>query len=335
MIREPWFWREESLAAKMVGASLYPLGGVYTLAQRLKHRFTKPTPATIPVICIGNATLGGVGKTPFALMLHQLLKEENILASFLTRGYGGAAQGPMLVTPPSHTAIEVGDEALLLAAYGSCIVSRDRPAGAALAEQQGAQLIIMDDGFQNPSLEKTFSFLLVDNHDPFGNGRIFPAGPMREPFADALSRASALVFIVQDENEPIRPELLAKTTDRPVFKAWLEPDTTNLPKRAVAFCGIGRPTRFFESLKRSGVKLEEQIAFPDHHVFTQADIMRLKAKAKAADAPLITTEKDKMRLSPEEGQTILTLPVKMRINDCNHATSTIKQLIRNYPGKDI
>lgn len=330
MIREPWFWREETLAAHMLSASLSPFGALYTIAQRLKHRFTTPIKTGIPVICIGNATLGGVGKTPFALMLYQLLADANLKPSFLSRGYGGTLEGPTHVNLNAHNAADVGDEALLLAAQGPCIIAANRPAGAQKAADKGADIILMDDGFQNPSLKKTFSFLLTDNNDPFGNGRVFPAGPMREPFKDALARAQALVVITKDQHEPINTALSQHVPTRPLFKAWLEADTLNLPKRAVAFCGIGRPQRFFDSLTRAGVQIAESIAFADHHPFSAADIARLKAVAKAANAPLITTQKDKMRLSVDDRQTILTLPVRMRLHKPSALITSLDQAIADF-----
>lgn len=294
MMKEPWFWREKTLAARIVSASLAPAAALYDAVRRTRNSLTRPYPAPLPVICIGNASLGGVGKTPFALMLARLLKSRGVDAHFITRGFGGALKGPIRVETGTHSAGDVGDEALLLAAAAPTWLSHDRPAGALAAKLAGADAVIMDDGLQNPTLEKTFSFLLTEAGDGAGNGRLFPAGPLREPEAEALARASAQVFISEGRNS-LRPQ--QETAGLPTFNAWLEPAGEVDPKRVVAFCGIGRPERFFNALAAAGYELAECVAFPDHYPYGDAALRRLSRTATEKSARLITTEKDMIRIS--------------------------------------
>ena len=314
MIGEPWFWRERTLAARAASLALLPAAMVYDGAQRLRAAITRPATAPVPVFCVGNATLGGVGKTPFAIMLARRLKALGHAPHFLTRGYGGALKGPVRVDPDLHSADDVGDEALLLAAEAPVWVARDRPAGANAAASGGAQILIMDDGFQNPSLEKNFSFLLLGARDPFGNARIFPAGPLREPVNRAAARADALVMAVAGEDDEMRnidglPDAL------PRFRVWLDIDGPASPARVHAFCGIGQPQRFFDLLSRSGFDVAAARAFPDHHAFTEAEMTRLRRDAAKANAALITTAKDFVRLPQDQREDVRVLPVSMRIDD--------------------
>jgi len=293
MMKEPWFWRETTLAARIVAASLAPASLLYDAARRARHAGAHAFPAPLPALCVGAATVGGVGKTPFALMLAKLLKARGLDPHFLTRGYGGALKGPLKVDVKTHDAAAVGDEALLLAASAPTWVARDRPAGALAAKVAGADAVIMDDGFQNPSLEKTFSFLLTDADDAAGNGRLFPAGPLREPEDEALARAGALIFVLKNDDAPRPP---APVAGLPVFHAWLEPAGPPRPGRLVAFCGIGCPERFFASLSAAGSEVVEAIGFPDHHRYSDVAISRLAKTASERGARLVTTEKDYVRM---------------------------------------
>ena len=309
MMREPWFWRERSLAARTVAAGLAPLSLLYDLTQQARWRATKPAQTAVPIICIGNASLGGVGKTPFAIALAALLKAEGFAPNFLTRGYGGCIHGPTLVET-GHSAEDVGDEALLLARHAPVWVARDRPVGAAKAAETGADIIIMDDGYQNPTIAKTVSVLLLDAADPQGNGKIFPAGPLREPIARARARADVTVYIGADEAAATH----AADADETPFAAWLTPQDAPPPQCVVGFCGIGAPQRFFASLQSAGFDVVRQAAFPDHHFYTDQDAAALIKLSKAKNAALITTEKDYVRLPNAIAEQTLVFPVAMRIN---------------------
>ncbi|MEM9168891.1 MAG: tetraacyldisaccharide 4'-kinase [Pseudomonadota bacterium] len=308
--REPWFWRDDGATARAFSVALAPAGRLAVSLQRARRRRARPARCAVPVFCVGAATLGGVGKTPFALLIHRLLTELGVNAHFLTRGYGGRERGPLRVDPGRHDAGDVGDEALLLARAGPVFVSRRRPEGAAAAAAAGAQAIVMDDGYQNPSLAKTASFLLLANDDPAGNGRPFPAGPLREPIADAAARADVFVVVKQQAGDPIRSETRALCRREPVG-VWLEPATDDLPEAALAFCGVGAPARFFATARACGVRLVEAVAFPDHYPYTAGDIARLAARAEAAGVPLLTTEKDAARLGADTPDGLAVLPVRM------------------------
>lgn len=328
MIGEPWFWRERTVAAHAASLALAPAALIYDGAQLLRTAMTRPAPAPVPVFCVGNATLGGVGKTPFAIMLAQRLKALGHEPHFLTRGYGGALRGPVCVDPDRHSADDVGDEALLLAAEAPTWVARDRPAGANAATTAGARSIVMDDGFQNPTLEKTFSFLLIDARDPQGNGAVFPAGPLREPMRRAMSRSDCLVEVFRDNATAVGT--FKKWPEGPPLHVWIEPSDVISAHPCVAFCGIGSPERFFSLLEQKGFDLAGRYAFPDHHKYSSAELERLKKTAAKAQAPLITTAKDYVRLPPAMREGIEVLKVFMRTDDPVRFANLVKNAIERF-----
>lgn len=315
MMREPWFWRSDTITAKVISVALAPFGNLYNTVQKLKWQSAQQTLAPLPIICVGNASLGGVGKTPFAIEVQSLLNSDTRRTAFLSRGYGGHLAGPVRVCRSSHHANDVGDEPLILASHAPCFISKDRVAGALAAAEQNIDVLIMDDGFQNHHLEKTCSLLLVDNEDPAGNGLVFPAGPMREPFQQALARADAIIAVMQTANQSINKTISDNAGDKPIFTARIEPVITDLPEKAVAFCGIGKPEKFFQTLKRNNVQLKECYSFADHHIYTQAELDRMKQAASRVGAALITTEKDFVRLAETDREGIKVLPITMALND--------------------
>lgn len=319
-MREPWFWHSKTLSAKALCALLTPASAVYGAAHRLRWAMARPHRAPVPVICIGNASLGGTGKTPFAIMIRDLLHAEGLNSFFLTRGYGGALAGPTRVNMSKHSSDDVGDEALLLARHAPTVVARHRPGGADLAAQLNAEAIIMDDGYQNPSLQKDFSILLVNVNAGGGKQRVFPAGPWRETMTAARARADIVVSVCADEKE-------AERITGSDYTSWLETAGTPPRQRVVAFAGIGRPHRFFNLLKAQGFEIARRFAFPDHHKFTNAELSQLWRAAKRESAVLITTEKDLVRLAPQDREDILSLPVKMRINDPQGLTRRLTECI--------
>lgn len=327
MMREPWFWRSDSLAARAAAFSMTPLSVIYDSAQRARWRLTSPAKAPAPIICIGNATLGGGGKTPFAIAVQKLLAAEGLDCRFLTRGYGGAETGPLKVDLQKHDARDVGDEALLLVRHAPVWIARDRREGAKAAAQDGADVIIMDDGFQNPTVAKIFSVLLIDAGEPAGNGRVFPAGALREPLARARARADAAVFVGADEKSAER----AAAAHGSQFAAWPAPVDAPTPGRVVAFTGIGKPQKFFDLLKAEGFDLAHTLAFPDHHHFSDHDRKALARLSKAKEAPLITTEKDHVRLPASFAQTVMTLPIAMTINKPALLTNMMLSTLNRKP----
>jgi tetraacyldisaccharide 4'-kinase len=321
MMRAPWFWREKTLAARAVALGLVPLAALYDAGQRARWRMTTPKRAPVPVICIGNATLGGVGKTPFAIALKGLLGGDAV--HFLTRGYGGSLHGPLRVHPSTHDAGEIGDEALVLARYGTTWVAKNRPAGASAAAKAGAECIIMDDGFQNPTIKKTVSILLIDAAGADGNEKIFPAGPYREPLERARARADIVVYVGDDE--PAATDA-AKNNNTP-FTAWLAPNNPPERTRVVAFSGIGKPQKFYKTLTAAGFEIAKTASFPDHHRFSDQDLFALARLAAARKAPLITTEKDYARLPDDFRADVLVFPVTMKINQPALLVETIQATI--------
>ena len=295
-MREPSFWwREPGIAAR----ALAPLSAVYgAVAQaRLRQRGCR---VATPVVCIGNPTVGGAGKTPTALTTARILKEVGELPVFLTRGYGGILAGPIEVDPACHHAAQIGDEPLLLAHVARTIVAHARLAGAGTAMAAGASVIVMDDGFQNPSLHKDFSLLVVDERRGIGNGRVIPAGPLRAPLTAQLARAHALLLV----GAPLRAGGVAEEArkrDLPVLRAHMQPDREFIAAlgrgRALAFAGIGDPEKFFATLADAGVAVAITRSFPDHHRYTRAEARALCEEADREGLVLVTTEKDLARLA--------------------------------------
>lgn len=305
-MQAPEFWRRRGWQS----LALLPAAGAFAAAGSLRRLLARPAVAPLPVICVGNLVAGGAGKTPVTLELARLLGAEGRLPHILTRGYGGALAGPVRVDPAVHDFHAVGDEALLLAAAAPTWVAHDRPAGARAAAAAGADLILMDDGMQNPSLKKDLALLVVDAGYGFGNGRVMPAGPLRELRSSGLKRAQAAVVIGDD------PGLIGAdlARDLPVLRARLVPSDDGARwngRRVLAFAGIGRPQKFFDSLTVLGADLVAGIGFPDHHPYRTEDLAGLLAEAEAAGAAPVTTTKDWVRLPADLRPRVETLAVRL------------------------
>jgi tetraacyldisaccharide 4'-kinase len=288
----PEFWRGRGLLSTL----LQPLAWAYGAGAAARHAAARGWRAGVPVICVGNLVAGGAGKTPVVLALAERLRARGRSPHILSRGYGGGLKGPVAVDPQRHDAAEVGDEPLLLAAAAPTWVARDRVAGARAAIAAGADLLLLDDGLQNPRLAKTLSLVVVDGAYGFGNGRMLPAGPLREPVAAGLARAHAVVRMGADE-AGLAPLLAGRT----VLGARLVAlDAERLRSAAVvAFAGIARPEKFFALLEAAGARLIERRRFPDHHPYASAELGDLRRRRDAvAGARLVTTAKDWVRLSP-------------------------------------
>lgn len=303
-MRPPDFWSSR----RVLSTLLVPAGCVYALATRMRVR--KPGwRAPVPVICVGNVGIGGAGKTPVALALMRILAASGRAPHFLTRGYRGREAGPLRVDPARHSARDVGDEPLLLARTAPTWVARDRAAGARAAAEAGAGCIVMDDGHQNPSLAKDLSLVVVDGGYGFGNERVIPAGPLREPVSAGIARADAIVLVGGDETGAAR-----HFAGKPVFEARIVPDEAGqrfAGKDVVAFCGIGRPDKFFATVKSLGARIAEEMPYPDHHAFSDEEIMFILELAAKHGAAAVTTEKDFVRLSPDARRMVEVLPVQI------------------------
>ena len=302
MFNAPGFWYAQRTAKDRVLAKiLTPLGTAYGWLAQKRFEMHAPAPMARPVICIGNLVAGGAGKTPTAMALCDMLRDKGYNPHFLSRGYGGTEDGPTQVSLSRDTARDVGDEPLLLAEKAPAWVSHNRAQGAQAAIDTGASIIIMDDGFQNPSLHKDFSLLVFDGGAGFGNKKIFPAGPLREPAGFGLARADAAVIIGADTTGA-ENEIHRHRPDIPLLKAHLAPDPGNpdiFGKKVFAFAGIGRPDKFRDSLAAAGAVLEGWSAFPDHFAYIEQDLAELMRDAEAQNAMIITTAKDHVRL-PEK-----------------------------------
>ena len=304
-MRAPHFWQTDGIIPRL----LAPAAALYaaTTARRLR---TPGWTAPIPVICCGNATAGGSGKTTLALDLGIRLLAAGHKVAFLTRGYGGNANTVTTVNPAIHTAATVGDEPLLLASLAPTYVAANRAQAARAAIAAGATILIMDDGLQNPTLNKTVSLLVVDGASGFGNARIIPAGPLREPITTAANRCAAAILIGPDEtNATARLPPTLK-----ILTAILVPASEAAQfagKKVIAFAGIGRPEKFFATLETTGAILAAKLPFPDHHPYTPADLIRIHALAAQHNAAILTTPKDAARLSPTDRAGITAIGVSL------------------------
>jgi tetraacyldisaccharide 4'-kinase len=294
-VRAPSFWWRKP---GLIAASLAPFAAIYgsIAGKRLTGLGRR---IGVPVVCIGNLTLGGSGKTPTALAVARILIADGERPWFLSRGYGGRARGPLVVDPNKHRAEDVGDEPLLLAQLAPTVVSGDRPAGALLARDLGASSIVMDDGFQNPSLDKQLSIITIDGRHGIGNARVFPSGPLRAPLNQQLVRAQVLIA-VGDVGPASSTLAIAKAEGLAIFHAQLKPDPEVVELLAeapvLAFAGIGHPDKFFATLLQAGIRLGQTRGFADHHGYTPEQANRLVAEAERHGWNLVTTEKDLVRL---------------------------------------
>jgi tetraacyldisaccharide 4'-kinase len=287
-----------------------PLGAVYAAAGKLRRFAVRPQEAPVPVICVGNLVAGGAGKTPVAQAIAHHMIAQGVEVHFLSRGYGGKLKGPVRVLPGIHEAADVGDEPLLLAGTAPCWVAADRVAGAQAAAADGAQIIIMDDGHQNPSLAKSASIVVVDGETGFGNGRIIPAGPLREPVAEGLARADAVVILGEDRAGVAQ----SLPQGMPLLRGYLTPTEESRAldgETVLAFAGIGRPEKFFDTVRALGCKLVEQRGFPDHHPYSYGQAKEIIDAARAKGALPVTTAKDAVRLPPDLRAPVMVVEVEV------------------------
>tara|TARA_R110001606_G_C15384837_1_gene650865 strand:+ start:2024 stop:3019 length:996 start_codon:yes stop_codon:yes gene_type:complete len=314
-MKAPHFWSagldpRSREAAPLTRLLLSPLAFAYRLGVQAKLKKAVPVGVGIPVICVGNLTVGGVGKTPVVAAIRSALTARGMRAATLSRGYGGGAKGVVRVQSGTHTAADVGDEPLMLAASGESWIGRDRVAAARAMEADGVQVIVMDDGHQNPSLHKDLSIIVIDTAAPFGNGHLLPKGPLREPVADGLARAQGVVLMGEgDMPAPVQ------RAGPPALRAFVEPVDAMPEGPLVAFAGIGRPIKFFDALKAAGADLREAVGYGDHHVYTEGELKFLHKLATHHGARLITTTKDHVRLSQSEQRRVLAFPVAARFED--------------------
>lgn len=311
-MRAPQFWYEPNTwKAKF----LYPLGYFYNLLTLLRGKLAKPQSYSCLTICIGNLNVGGTGKTPTTIALAQHFLKKGLQVHVVSRGYKGKFQGTFLVDPQKHKSDEVGDEPLLMSEFTSVWVSNKRKNGIAAAENAGAQIVLLDDGFQDPSFHKDFSLIVVDGEKGFGNKKCMPAGPLRENIVQGFKRADALVIVGQRiykfDTFPTHLKIIHSTL-KPIETGmnWKE-------GKYLAFAGIADPSKFFKTLRSLGANLIDCVALSDHQKLDGQVLKRLERKANSAHAQLVTTEKDAVRLSNTYRKKVLSLPVRIEFDDKN------------------
>ena len=316
----PQWWYERKPTAPRVRALLTPLSWIWAAATARRIAGAQPVDPGAPVVCVGNLTLGGAGKTPVARAIADRIAERGHAAHLLSRGYGGRLRGTVRVDPSRHAAAEVGDEPLMLARELPVWVSRDRAQGALAAAKAGAQVVVMDDGHQNPTVKKALSLVVVDGETrggewPFGDGRVFPAGPMREPLAAGLARADAVIVLLPADLASPDPELAAELGRTPRLTAHLEPVQPTPSGPQLGFAGVGKPWKVERALKAAGCDLVDFAPLPDHFAYDAASLARLAARAAQLGAGLVTTEKDWVRLPTDWRARVTAWPVRARFDD--------------------
>lgn len=311
-MKAPQFWYEPNTwKAKF----LYPLGYFYNLLTLLRGKLAKPQSYSCLTICIGNLNVGGTGKTPTTIALAQHFLKKGLQVHVVSRGYKGKFQGTFLVDPQKHKSDEVGDEPLLMSEFTSVWVSNKRKNGIAAAENAGAQIVLLDDGFQDPSFHKDFSLIVVDGEKGFGNKKCMPAGPLRENIVQGFKRADALVIVGQRIYK-----FDAFPTHLKIIHSTLKPIETGMnwkEGKYLAFAGIADPSKFFKTLRSLGANLIDCVALSDHQNLDGQVLKRLERKANSAHAQLVTTEKDAVRLSNTFRKKVLSLPVRIEFDDKN------------------
>lgn len=311
-----WWYVREGAPAPITRALLTPISWIWTWATARRIARADPIDPGAPVICVGNLTVGGTGKTPVVREILSRLPA----AHGLSRGYGGSEPGPLRVDPKRHTAAEVGDEPLMLARDAPIWIARDRAQGAKAAAKAGAKTIVMDDGHQNPSLNKALSLVVVDGETrdgvwPLGDGSVFPAGPLREPLAVGLARADAVVLMLPADLVEPDPALVKALISKPILIARLDPAAQPPPGPQVGFAGVGMPWKVERALKAAGCELADFLPFPDHFAYDAAALKLLESRAELFGAGLVTTEKDWVRLPPEWRKRVTAWPVRAVFED--------------------
>jgi tetraacyldisaccharide 4'-kinase len=327
-MKAPEYWKQG--CGGLISTLLSPVSWLYGVGVQMNQSTATPIQAPAPVLCIGNAVAGGAGKTPIAIDIGKRLLDAGVNTHYLSRGYGGSEQGPHRIDPASDNAARVGDEPLLLAKIAPTWISKDRVKGAIAMAEAGAKTIIMDDGFQNPSLLKDINLCVIDGTYGIGNGRVIPAGPLREEFEHSLQKSNAIVIMGTD-HAGIAERIKAITPDILLLKAQITAqlndfDILNQPIHA--FAGIGHPEKFFDMLVKLGCDIKKATPFADHHFYDNGEISLLVEAAKVDKALLLTTEKDYVRLDTKWQSAVKTIGISLTWEDEAPLTALLEPIIR-------
>ncbi len=328
MIKNLEFWYKKDIFSKLISYIMYPLSIVWISISLIKELFSKKYQTKLKVICIGNLTVGGTGKTPFAISTFTWLTELGYSPVFLTRGYGGIEKGPIEVKE-FHTHFNVGDEALLLSKVGITIVAKNRSVGAKFIEnhKNNFDIIIMDDGLQNFQLYRNLNILLIDNENLFGNEFCLPAGPLRQTISHGMKKINAIVLTGNDKNKIGINEKLAYNV--PIFHSniILEKLVKDKNQQYLAFCGLGNPLKFYKTLKKYKFHIAKTKSFPDHYKYKDIDIINLQKEAQTQNLKLITTEKDYVKIADNDKELIDVLSIKLDLE--KNDKDKFKSLLRD------
>lgn len=316
-MKAPSWWNDTGLLSTL----MQPLSCAYSYVHGLRTNMIKPQKMSVPVLCVGNVTAGGAGKTPTVMSLAYKLTAMGERPHVISRGYGGSITEMVMVDVTVHRAEDVGDEPLLISQAAPCWIGSNRVDSARAAIVRGATVLLMDDGFQNPSLTKDMSLIVVDGGYGLGNGRVIPAGPLREPLAEGLKRADAMLIIGDDVQD-----IAAQSDDTPVLHAVIEPKATLEEGDYIAFAGIGRPEKFYDTLRSMGANIVATHNFPDHYAYTKGELETLLKEAQDKGARLITTEKDAVKIDDTYRESIAVLPVVLEWGGHTHQ---IDEMLKN------
>lgn len=330
-MKAPAFWFNPPDKPGLWPRVLHPLSILWRVLSDRRQRKGKHERVGVPVVCIGNINVGGTGKTPTVIKLQSIFNELGVTAHIISKGYGGSEEGPLRVDEALHTASDVGDEPLLLAAFGPCWIAKDRAAGAKAAIEAGAEVLILDDGMQNPDLAKDFTIMVVDAGVGFGNERLLPAGPLRQSVSDGLLVADMVLSIGPQDAQRSFVKSQGDLGGVPHLKGTLEPLETGMlwhDLRAFAFAGIGRPKKFFDTLRATGANVVETRSFGDHETLSTTLLRRMEMEATSAGAQMVTTEKDAVRLPKDWRHKVITLPVRLQLDDEDRLKEAMVSVIR-------
>lgn len=332
-MKAPLFWFNPPARPGIWPRVLHPLSILWRVLSDRRQKNGKNLRVSVPVVCVGNINVGGTGKTPTVIKLMSIFNKLGIVAHVISKGYGGSTNGPLRVDEVVHTANDVGDEPLLLAAFGQCWVAKDRAAGAKAAIEAGAEVLILDDGMQNPDLIKDFTIMVVDAGVGFGNERLLPSGPLRQSVGDGVLAADMVLSIGPHFAQQEFARRFKSTHAVPQLTAVLEPLQTGMlwhDLRAFAFAGIGRPNKFFDTLRGSGVNVVRTRSFGDHEVLSSKLLKRMEFEATQVGAQLVTTEKDAVRLPKEWRQKVITFPVRLEVENEGILTEAMIEIMRSH-----